>query len=118
MPRTHSVASEEEIIKRCPSESFSTPEANKPVPIRPLKRFRNGEDEGADEVERSPSPERKELSPRKLDMEQDVVLACDIAPSDKEDEEERVEATQPVLAEEEEGELSPTPLVRCNTLAS
>ncbi len=116
MPRTNSVASEDEIIKRCPSESFLTPEANKPVPIRPLKRFRNSEDDGADEVERSPSPERKELSPRKLDMDQAVVLACDAASNDKEDEEdERVDPTQPVL--EEEGELSPTPLVRCDAIA-
>lgn len=121
MPRTHSCACEEEedrkFIERCPSSSFATPETNKPVPIRPFKRFRNGERDGEEEEERSPSPERKDLSPRRLDMDQAVILACDAPPPD--DEEDRVEATQPIPedGEQDEGEIVPTPLVRCMTAA-
>jgi hypothetical protein len=43
---------------------------------------------------------------------QAVVLATSL-----DEEEEVLEPTQPVPAEEEEGEVSPSPLVRCNTIA-
>lgn len=127
MPRPRSVSkddeSEEEIIKRCPTVSFMTPEANKPVPIRPLKRLK-GEDGAEEQEDGNASPgRREELSPRRLDMEQAVVLGSDALPnedggeSDGEDE-ERIEPTQ-VLSENEaseepeEGEIAPAPLVRC-----
>lgn len=123
MPRTVSAVTEEEeeerIIARCPSESFSTPEANKPVPIRPLKRLKS--DEGVEEEEEGgPSTPRGDLSPRRLDMGQAAVLACDAPPNEEDEDddagEDRVDATQPI-PEPEEGELSPAPLVRCVTTA-
>ena len=121
MPRTVSAVTEEEeerIIARCPSESFSTPEANKPVPIRPFKRLKSDEDI-EEEEEGGSSPERRDLSPRRLDMDQPAVLACNAAPNEEEDddvEQGRVTPTQPI-PEPEEGELSPAPLVRCLTTA-
>ena len=84
MPRSCSPVDEKKIIERCPSSSFETPEANKPVPIRPLKRFKNADGDAGEEEQasRSPSPVRGELSPRRLDMDQvwtdflDPALSC------------------------------------------
>ena len=99
MPRTRSEA---EYV----NNSFTTPKANERVPIRPLKRERDGE-EDEEAYSRSPSPERREnkLSPRKLNMEQAVVLANPAVESDDDEEEPRL--TQPYIQEEEaeEGEL-------------
>lgn len=121
MPRSSSSLDGEEkdkeFLNRCPSSSFLTPEANKPVPIRPFKRVRtDGEPE--EEEERSPSPRRDELSPRRLDMDQPVALALDAAQD--EEEEDRPDATQVVPEESsaEEGEILPSPLVRCMTTAA
>ena len=119
MPRSQSAVkedeTEEEVIKRCPTVSFSTSETNKPVPIRPLKRLKSegGEEEQEDGGN---SPERREeLSPRRLDMDQAVVLGSDILPGNEqeEEEEEPIEPTQAIPDSEEEGEIAPAPLVRC-----
>ena len=68
MPRSEDDAA---FIARCPTSSFATPQANEPVPIRPLKRLRKEEEEEGDqEASRSPSPVRGELTPRRLDMDQ------------------------------------------------
>jgi hypothetical protein len=100
----------ESVLMRAPSSSLQTPTSNKHVSIRPLKRMCI---DGQQPVMRSPSPPpepiaREELSPRKLDMDQEVVLACQAAGQDEDDDEddERVEATQPYVADEvEEGEI-------------
>ena len=125
MPRSQSAEkedeTEEEVIKRCPTVSFSTPESNKPVPIRPLKRLKR---EGGEEEQEDPgdSPKRREeLSPRRLDMDQPALLACNTIPDgnpaereeEEEEEEEPIEPTQVIPDSEEEGEIAPTPLVRC-----
>ena len=109
----------EEVLAMCPASSLVTPAANKPVRIRALKRTRF---EDGPEPERSVSPEPRKLSPRKLDMDQAVVLANpSLVPSDDElEEEEPIQATQPYLdpAEDiEEGELSSVPalLMRCES---
>jgi hypothetical protein len=137
MPRSFTDHEEEdaEIIARCPTSSFSTPMANVPVPIRPFKRVKMEEGEDAEEVQADPSSPSRPLSPRMLDMDQvcfilffgfdmpffasliSALQAVVLATSLDEEEEEVLEPTQPVPAEEEEGEVSPSPLVRCNTIA-
>ena len=94
----------EEVLAMCPASSLVTPAANKPVRIRALKRTRF---EDGPEPERSPEPEPRKLSPRKLDMDQQgVVLASDL-PDEVESDDEVVEATQPYPPpdEVEEGEI-------------
>jgi hypothetical protein len=61
-------------LKRTASSSFETPEVGKPVPIHPLKRIRETEVrvEAKGEIE---DVRRNELSPRRLDMGQEVILA-------------------------------------------
>jgi hypothetical protein len=106
MPRTRAEIEYEE-------KSFTTPTANEPVPIRPLKRTREGDvEESAASRSPSPTPNRKSLSPRKLDMGQQVVLASSLAEDDEDDE---PGSTQPYVpaAEVEEGEI-PT-LRRCQS---
>ena len=99
----------ESVLKRAPSCSMTTPQANRPVTIRPLKRNRV---DGQEPISRSPSPPpepltRDELSPRKLDMDQEVVLACEAAGQEDDDEDDdRVEVTQPYVPDApEEGEI-------------
>jgi hypothetical protein len=79
MPRSFTDKPDDaEIIARCPTSSFTTPQANDPVPIRPLKRLRKEDEEDAeDEVKeeeedssQSPLPIRAVLTPRRLDMDQ------------------------------------------------
>jgi hypothetical protein len=97
----------ESVLKRAPSSTLNTPAANKPVTIRPLKRMcLEGQQPVLRSASTSPEPiARKELSPRKLDMDQEVILACQAAGQD-DDEDELVEVTQPYVAGEvEEGEI-------------
>ena len=96
----------ESVLERCPSRSLVTPKADKPVIIRPLKRSRDLVEDGPASPQ-SPKPEEQLnlLSPRKLDMDQEVVLASQLPAVD--DEDERVETTQPwpPTGELEEGEI-------------
>ena len=96
----------ESVLQRCPSRSLVTPIPNKPVIIRPLKRSRDLVEDGPASPQ-SPEPEEQlnPLSPRKLDMDQEVVLASQLPADDEED--ERVETTQPwpPTGELEEGEI-------------
>ena len=122
----------ESVLQRCPSKAFVTPASNKPITIRPLKRTKTSADDDAAPVPDPPlldldadvDPEKPRglLSPRKLDMDQAVVLADpSLVPSDDElEEEEPIQATQPYPdpAEDiEEGELSSVPalLMRCES---
>jgi hypothetical protein len=103
----------ESVLMRAPSCSLVTPKATKRAHIRPLKRvkFAEGdagstkeEEEPEEEQEEEPEEKREALEPRRLDMDQHVVLAN---PSSDE-EEEQAPSTQRA-AEEEEGELPPEP---------
>lgn len=103
----------ESVLMRAPSCSLVTPKATKRAHIRPLKRVKFAEGEaGSTKEEEEPDEEQEEeleekreaLEPRRLDMDQHVVLAN---PSSS-DEEQDAPGTQRV-AEEEEGELPPEP---------
>jgi hypothetical protein len=102
----------ESVLMRAPSCSLVTPKATKRAHIRPLKRvkFADG-DAGSTKEEEEPDEEQEEeekreaLEPRRLDMDQHVVLAN---PSSSDEEDEQAAGTQRV-AEEEEGELPPEP---------
>lgn len=102
----------ESVLMRAPSCSLVTPKATKRAHIRPLKRVKFAEgDAGSTKEEEEPDEEQEEeekreaLEPRRLDMDQHVVLAN---PSSSDEEDEQVPGTQRV-AEEEEGELPPEP---------
>lgn len=98
----------ESVLKRAPSSTLDTPAANKPVTIRPLKRMCvEGQQPALRSASTSPEPiARDELSPRKLDMDQEVILACQAAGQEDDEEDEMVEVTQPYVAGElEEGEI-------------
>ena len=104
----------ESVLMRAPSCSLVTPKATKRAHIRPLKRvkFAEGdagstkeEEEPDEEQEEEPEEKREALEPRRLDMDQHVVLAN---PSSSDEEDEQAAGTQRV-AEEEEGELPPEP---------
>jgi hypothetical protein len=104
-------------ICRAPSCSLVTPEANKRVPIRPLKRTKLPEGDVATKVDRVIQNEEQEeeeeeqrelLEPRRLDMDQHVVLANPSLDAEEEqEEEEEVPITQPYPGEDaaEEGEI-------------
>ena len=131
----------ESVLERCPSKAFVTPALNKPVALRPLKRTKTS-DVGGDGSVRDPplldldgdaddeGGPRGLLSPRKLDMDQAVVLANpSLVPSDDELEEEEpgVQMTQapPAVEDTEEGEITtpssssstdvPVVLMRCES---
>jgi hypothetical protein len=101
----------ESVLMRAPSCSLVTPKATKRAHIRPLKRvkFADG-DAGSTKEEEEPEEEleeeerREALEPRRLDMDQHVVLAN--PSSSDEEEDEQAPGTQRV---EEEGELPPEP---------
>jgi hypothetical protein len=102
----------ESVLMRAPSCSLVTPKATKRAHIRPLKRVKFAEgDAGSTKEEEEPDEEQEEeekreaLEPRRLDMDQHVVLAN---PSSSDEEDEQAAGTQRV-AEEEEGELPPEP---------
>lgn len=102
----------ESVLMRAPSCSLVTPKATKRAHIRPLKRVKFAEgDAGSTKEEEEPNEEQEEeekreaLEPRRLDMDQHVVLAN---PSSSDEEDEQAAGTQRV-AEEEEGELPPEP---------
>jgi hypothetical protein len=102
----------ESVLMRAPSCSLVTPKATKRAHIRPLKRVKFAEGEaGSTKEEEEPDEEQEEeekreaLEPRRLDMDQHVVLAN---PSSSDEEDEQAAGTQRV-AEEEEGELPPEP---------
>lgn len=120
------------VLERCPSKNLKTPAAGKAVAIRPLKRVKKdapaaaaagagtvmAEDPPAlnldDNEENAP---RGLLSPRKLDMDQEVVLAASALSPGGEEEKQEVQPTQPqqIAAdeeEEEEGELPPPAMER------
>jgi hypothetical protein len=61
------------VLERLPSCSFETPEPGKPVRINPLKRTRDFETH--EEPREDEELRRNELSPRRLDMGKEVVLA-------------------------------------------
>jgi hypothetical protein len=110
MARTRSDVAYEE-------SSFTTPKTNEPVPIRPLKRTREFDDGDRDKSRSpSPAPSERNLSPRKLDMDQEVVLAS--ALQENEDEEDETGSTQPYVpsGEVEEGEIPA--LTRCESVAA
>jgi hypothetical protein len=111
MPRTRADAEYEE-------RSFTTPKTNEPVPIRPLKRTRELEDDVDGDKSRSPSPapSDRHLSPRKLDMDQGVVLASDLAENDDEDDEPG--GTQPYVRTEEVEEGEIPELTRCESVGA
>lgn len=103
----------ESVLLRAPSCSLMTPDANKRVNIRPLKRVKFVAGDAATKEEDVQSTEEREekeddrrelLEPRRLDMDQSVALA-----NPSEDEEEEVHVTQPYPAEDdvEEGEIPP-----------
>ena len=103
----------ESVLLRAPSCSLMTPDANKRVNIRPLKRVKFVAGDAATKEEDVQSTEEREekeddrrelLEPRRLDMDQPVALA-----NPSEDEEEEVHVTQPYPAEDdvEEGEIPP-----------
>jgi hypothetical protein len=103
----------ESVLMRAPSCSLVTPKATKRAHIRPLKRvkFAEGdagstkeEEEPEEEQEEEPEEKREALEPRRLDMDQHVVLAN--PSSSDEEEDEQAPGTQRV---EEEGELPPEP---------
>ena len=103
----------ESVLLRAPSCSLMTPDANKRVNIRPLKRVKFDAGDASTKEEDVQSTEEREekeddrrelLEPRRLDMDQSVALA-----NPSEDEEEEVHVTQPYPAEDdvEEGEIPP-----------
>jgi hypothetical protein len=102
---------DEEFISRCPSESFVSPKSlNKPVAIKPLKRAREDEEQESSEGH-SPSGTDRAGShsprPRRLDFDQEVVLASQFNDEKNESDDEEVERTQPYPPEPEieEGEI-------------
>jgi len=100
---SHAECPEDQVfLSRCPSESFETPEAGKKVPIRPLKRNLEVEEDEASSGSPSPTSKRGQLSPQRLDMDQEakVVFGCTGSQS-SEEEEERVVPTQVYVPEEE-----------------
>jgi len=119
------------VLERCPSKNLKTPAAGKAVAIRPLKRVKKdaptaaaagagtvmAEDPPALNLDDDNAP-RGLLSPRKLDMDQEVVLAASaLSPGGEEEEQEVIQPTQPqqIAAdeeEEEEGELPPPAMER------
>lgn len=130
MPRTLSEQSPlfdsdeplDSVLQRCPPKAFVTPAVNKPAALRPLKRAKTSSDcvtsAEADppvlSLDDVPLEPRGVLSPRRLDMDQAVMLANPsvLVPSDDElEEEEVVQQTQtcPEANEDtEEGEISPS----------
>lgn len=113
------------VLERCPSKNLKTPAVGKAVAIRPLKRVKKepsaaagagtvvAEDPPALSLTDDENAPRGLLSPRKLDMDQAVVLAAS-ALSDEQENEEIIQPTQPQIAdeEEEEGELPPPAMER------
>ena len=116
------------VLERCPSKNLKTPAAGKAVAIRPLKRVKKdapaaaaagagtvmAEDPPALNLDDENAP-RGLLSPRKLDMDQEVVLAASALSPGGEEEEQEVQPTQPQQIadeEEEEGELPPPAMER------
>ena len=116
------------VLERCPSKNLKTPAAGKAVAIRPLKRVKKdapaadaagagmviAEEPPALNLDDENAP-RGLLSPRKLDMDQEVVLAASALSPGGEEEEQEVQPTQPQQIadeEEEEGELPPPAMER------
>jgi len=119
------------VLERCPSKNLKTPAAGKAVAIRPLKRVKKdapaaaaaagagtvmAEDPPALNLDDENAP-RGLLSPRKLDMDQEAVLAASALSPGGEEEKQDVQPTQSqqITAdeeEEEEGELPPPAMER------